>query len=92
MGSLPDKEDHEPKSESNSYMTISHFKVAMRRYRLDKLTFSSILLIILTLISTLPVFAAEVDWLKVEDDYFIVYYQSGYEDSCGGRMRLLYPR
>ena len=79
MGSLPDKEDHEPKSESNSYMTISHFKVAMRRYRLDKLTFSSILLIILTLISTLPVFAAEVDWLKVEDEHFIVYYQSGYE-------------
>ena len=82
MDSSPDKGDHEPKSESNSYMTSSHFKVAMGSYRLNKLVFSLVLLIVLISISILPIFAEAADWIKIEDEYFIVYYQSGYEDDA----------
>ena len=71
------RRDHASKSENNSYMSSSHIKILMRICPVDKLTSSSILVIILTLISVLPVFAAEVDWLKVENEDFTVYYQRG---------------
>ena len=58
----------------------------MERYRLGWLIFSSVLLIMLVSISILPIFAEAADWIKIEDEYFIVYYQSGYE---GDALKIL---
>jgi len=55
----------------------------MRRYHLaDKLALPLALLIMLTSISILLVPSAGEDWLRIEEEHFIVYYKSGYENDA----------
>ena len=54
----------------------------MRRYWLGKLAFLLALFVMLTSTFILPVYSAEANWLKIENEHFIVYYQSGFEDDA----------